>query len=268
MYYKISNCRLCGNTKLKKLFSLGEQFLSGVFLKTEDQLITKGPLSLVKCFGDNDSCGLVQLEHTFNSDEMFGDNYGYRSSLNITMVKHLNSNINKLSKYVKIESGDIVVDIGSNDGTTLKAYANTDITKIGYDLSGESLRKYYTNEVILVSDSFSSVEFKLKYNKKIKIITCFAMFYDLNDPLQFINELTENLMTEGVLMFEMSYLYSMIDNNAYDTICHEHVCYYSLTQINWIAEKNDLKIIDFGFNNINGGSFYVILTKITSQNLY
>jgi len=262
MYKKINQCRLCGNNKIKHLFSLGEQYLTGVFLNEVDQNITKGPLSLVKCYGDDSVCGLVQLEHTFDSKEMFSEGYGYRSALNVTMVNHLHSNIKKLLRYTPLESGDIVIDIGSNDGTTLKGYDNKKIIKVGYDIAGKNYKDYYPSDIFLKTESFTSNSFKSQFNdKKIKIITAIAMFYDLNDPLHFITELSKNLDDDGIIMLEMSYLYQMINNNSYDTICHEHVGYYSLTQMNWIAVKVGLTIIEFGFNSINGGSFYILFKK-------
>ena len=262
MYKKINQCRLCGNNKIKHLFSLGEQYLTGVFLNEVDQNITKGPLSLVKCYGDDSVCGLVQLEHTFDSKDMFSEGYGYRSALNITMVNHLHSNIKNLLRHISLVSGDIVIDIGSNDGTTLKGYDNKNIIKVGYDIAGENYKDYYPSDFILINESFNTNSFKSLFkNKKIKIVTAIAMFYDLNDPLHFITELSSNLEDDGVIMLEMSYLYHMINNTSYDTICHEHVGYYSLTQMNWIAVKAKLTIIEFGYNTINGGSFYIIFKK-------
>ena len=120
---KINSCRICGNTELVPVVDLGEQYLTGVFLqKDKINTITKGPLRLVKCHGRENNCGLLQLEHTYDSNELYGDNYGYRSGLNSSMVSHLHSKVADIINRCDLKKGDLVLDIGSNDGTTLSAY--------------------------------------------------------------------------------------------------------------------------------------------------
>ena len=87
-YKKITKCRICGNTNLECVLDLGEQMLTGVFPRARNASNTTGPLRLVKCMGD-DVCGLLQLEHSYSQTEMYGENYGYRSGLNSSMVAHL-----------------------------------------------------------------------------------------------------------------------------------------------------------------------------------
>ena len=123
MYTELKCCRICKNKNLFPVVNLGDQALTGVFPKNKSQSLTSGPIKLVKCVGDN-SCGLLQLAHSYDINEMYGENYGYRSGLNKSMVTHLEEKVKLIETNYEIEDSDLIVDIGSNDCTTLKAYTN------------------------------------------------------------------------------------------------------------------------------------------------
>ncbi|MDA9030974.1 class I SAM-dependent methyltransferase [Candidatus Pseudothioglobus singularis] len=256
---KISACRMCGNKNLERVIDLGEQYLTGVFPKTNmHSSLTKGPLKLVKCHGTN-VCGLLQLEHSYDLDEMYGDNYGYRSGLNSNMVTHLNGKINEIIKRVELESGDLVIDIGSNDGTSLGFYPD-DLLLVGIDPTASKFEKYYKSHVNFISDFFSEKLIKEKFpEKKAKVVTSFSMLYDLEKPLDFARDIASMLEPKtGIWVFEQSYMPLMLERVAFDTICHEHLEYYGLKQIAWLAEQSGLEIIDVELNDTNGGSFSVV----------
>ena len=118
-YKKNNKCLICGNPNLELVLDLGEQMLTGVFPSNQFESITTGPLRLVKCMGDDSTCGLLQLEHIYEQNEMYGEGYGYRSGLNPLMVTHLQEKVQKIQTYVNLSEQDLVIDIGSNDGTTL-----------------------------------------------------------------------------------------------------------------------------------------------------
>ena len=266
MYKKISKCRVCENANLVPVIDLGEQFLTGIFPKEKNSTnLTKGPLRLVKCHGASSCCGLLQLEHTYDSEEMYGENYGYRSGLNSSMVKHLQDKVAKIEAEVHLQPGDLVIDIGSNDGTTLSAYRK-DLLLLGIDPTGEKFSQFYPPHIQLIADFFSAeVLFQHIPDKKAKVVTSFSMFYDLEDPVKFAKEVGSVLDPhDGVWVFEQSYMPLMLERNSYDTICHEHLEYYGLNQIIWIAEKAGLKIIDVELNDVNGGSFSVVAAKKSS----
>jgi len=261
MYTEIKQCRICGNTDLVSIINLGNQCLTGVFPESKTESITSGPLELVKCQGNN-YCGLVQLRHSYDHLEMYGDNYGYRSGINGSMVKHLNEKVAKIQDLVELEKGDLVIDIGSNDSTLLRSYSKKDLNYVGIDPAGGKFKKYYPGHIKLIPDFFSSkIVTKNVGELKAKVITSIAMFYDLEDPVDFAGQICEVLADDGIWVFEQSYLPAMLKMNAYDTICHEHLEYYCLKQIKWITDKVGLKIIDVEFNQINGGSFSVIAAK-------
>lgn len=260
MTKRIVKCRVCQNTELVSVVNLGDQYLTGVFPKTrnEGEQITKGPLSLVKCHGV-DCCGLLQLEHSYDSTEMYGENYGYRSGLNASMSAHLRSKVAKILERTELVSGDLVLDIGSNDGTTLSAYPD-DLLLVGIDPTGAKFANYYPEHVKLIPDFFSADLVTRAFpGKKAKVITSFSMFYDLENPIDFARQVASVLdETKGIWVFEQSYMPLMLETNSYDTVCHEHLEYYGLKQIIWIAQMAGLKIVDVELNDVNGGSFSVV----------
>jgi hypothetical protein len=256
-YTEIKGCRVAGTSHLVPVLSLGNQALTGVFPQSSAEPVTVGPLELVW----SPDSGLLQLKHTYASSEMYGDNYGYRSGLNQSMVDHLTNKVKYLERMVPLSAGDVVLDIGSNDCTTLKAYQSKGITRIGIDPTGKKLAEYYPPDVKLVPDFFSAKAFRSVSDKPAKIVTSIAMFYDLDEPIAFAKQIAEVLADDGVWHFEQSYLPSMLRLNSYDTICHEHLEYYSLSVVQKILEPAGLKVVDVVMNNINGGSFAVTATK-------
>jgi hypothetical protein len=263
MYTEITRCRICGNPQLRSILNLGEQSLTGVFPKNQDEVLTEGPLELVKCFDENgDCCGLVQLKQSYNLTEMYGDHYGYRSGLNSMMVAHLQDVVARNLEFVTPTSGDVIIDIGSNDGTLLKCYPQAGVRLIGIDPIAPKFKKYYPDHITLIPEFFSAAGFRRHCGDvEAKIITSIAMFYDLDEPLKFVTDIYDLLADDGIWVFEQSYMPLMLAHNAYDTICHEHIEYYCVKQIKWMLDRVGLKILDIELNEINGGSFKVIAAK-------
>jgi NDP-4-keto-2,6-dideoxyhexose 3-C-methyltransferase len=143
MFTKTEKCRICGNTRLARVLDLGVQMLTGTFPRTRTENITTDPLRLVKCTGGAEVCGLLQLEHSYDLREMYGENYGYRSALNISMVRHLHGKVRRILEGVELRDGDLIVDIGSNDSTTLQAYPSQGLNLVGIDPTGTKFRDYY-----------------------------------------------------------------------------------------------------------------------------
>lgn len=252
-YKTLERCRVSGSKNLISVLNLGHQELTGVFPKTADEPVSEGPLELVWC----PESRLLQLAHSYNPSEMYGDNYGYRSGLNQSMVRHLTAKINKLELYSGLNAGDTVLDIGSNDATSLKAYKTPSLTRIGIDPTGEKFRNYYPDDILLVPDFFSAQAFNTIGKDRPKIITSVAMFYDLEDPIAFARDIAAVLHPDGVWHFEQSYMPSMLRTVSYDTVCHEHIEYYSLDVVRFILEAAGLKVVDVEMNAVNGGSFAV-----------
>jgi hypothetical protein len=168
---------------------------------------------------------------------------------------------------VQPAAGDVVLDIGSNDGTTLKAYSTVGLERVGIDPTGRKFASYYPAGIRLVPEFFSAEAFRRVSPKPARIVTSIAMFYDLESPIDFAREVASVLTDDGVWHFEQSYMPSMLRLNSYDTICHEHLEYYSLAVVQRIVDAAGLRIVDVAMNNVNGGSFAVTAAKASNRSL-
>ena len=264
-FYKIEKCRVCGNEHLITVLDLGDQFLSGIFPKTIDLGMYKGPLALVKCDEKKGGCGHVQLEHTFDLPTMYGDEYGYRSGLNGSMIRHLREKAEKIKADTNLDSGDIVVDIAGNDGTFLGFFPH-DLQLMSIDPTSRKFKDYIPEHVNHIADFFSADTYRERFGKqKAKVVTSFSMFYDLEDPCEFARQVHEILDCHGIWVLEQSYMPEMLKQNSFDTVCHEHLSYYGMRQLKYIMDKAGFKIVDFEFNDVNGGSISVVVTPSTNS---
>jgi len=266
MFYKIEKCRVCGNKHFYTVLDLGNQYLSGIFPKKVEVNMYKGPLKLVKCDETTGGCGHVQLEHTFDLPTMYGDEYGYRSGLNGSMVKHLKSKYEKISSFIDLKDDDIVLDIAGNDGTFL-GFFPTNLKLVSIDPTSKKFSKYFAPHVNYIADFFSSEIFSNYFGDvTAKLVTSFSMFYDLEDPCDFARQVNEILdPEEGIWVLEQSYMPEMLRVNSFDTVCHEHLSYYGMRQLKYIMDKAGLKIIEFEFNDVNGGSISMMVANKNSK---
>ncbi|MCZ0992631.1 class I SAM-dependent methyltransferase [Streptomyces noursei] len=260
----ITECRICGNRELQPLLDLGEQALTGVFPRSRDEVVPQARLELVKC--SPAGCGLVQLRHTADFDLMYGQGYGYRSGIRPFMVNHLHGKVAELEKLVELGPQDLVLDIGSNDGTLLSGYAADGPQRVGIDPSAEKFRHEYPPASELITEFFSRDAFVSRFgSRRAKVVTSIAMFYDLPRPMQFMQDVHDVLAEDGVWLLEQSYLLSMLDAKAYDVVCHEHLEYYALRQIEWMAERVGLTVLKAELTDVYGGSLCVILAKNSTR---
>jgi NDP-4-keto-2,6-dideoxyhexose 3-C-methyltransferase len=265
VHTEITKCRICGNSNLVEILDLGNQAMTGIFpVASASDDVEIGPIVIVKCHGEG-FCGLLQLKHTYDPVEMYGQNYGYRSGLNTKMINHLESKVREICEVQSLEQGDLVIDIGSNDGTSLGAYPDH-LKLVGVDPTAGKFRKYYKDHIIVIEDFFSAKNLiDVVGNQKAKVVTSHSMMYDLDDPITFAKDVREALAGNGIWVFEQSYMPTMLERIAFDTICHEHIEYYGLAQIEWILGKAGLKAIDVQFNDTNGGSFSVTATPLENE---
>ena len=266
MFHKIEKCRVCGNEHYSTVLDLGNQYLSGIFPKFVDLDVYRGPLKLVKCDELTGGCGHVQLEHTFHLPTMYGDEYGYRSGLNGSMVKHLKSKYEKISNFLDLKENDIVIDIAGNDGTFL-GFFSPKLKLVSIDPTSKKFSKYFKEHVDYIADFFTEKIFRQFFeNSNAKLVTSFSMFYDLEDPCQFAKEVNSVLdPEEGIWVLEQSYMPEMLRVNSFDTVCHEHLSYYGMRQLKYIMDQAGLKIIDFEFNDVNGGSISLVVANKNSK---
>jgi SAM-dependent methyltransferase len=253
-------CRVCGSHALTKVIDLGEQYLQGSFVKVGKELppMRKIPNTLLRCdpTKDEHACGLLQMEHTVPPEILYSA-YWYRSGTNNTMRLHLKGIVDEALTIVKKPKAR-VLDIGCNDGTLLNYYPST-FDKYGIDPS--DVAQEIKLPISVVQDIFPSNELTARLQEKqIDIITSIAMFYDLENPITFTKGIKQILSPEGIWIFEMSYMPTMLKTTSYDTICHEHLEYYSLAVIEFILRQAGMKIFNASLNNINGGSIRCFAT--------
>ena len=254
-------CRICSSQNIESFLDLGTLALTGKYADPGIE-IDKHPLNLGKCL----NCGLVQLMDKFRNTDLYGPGYGYESHLNNSMKLHLQSTAKYIEKRFKPSMEDVIVDIASNDGTLLSGYSNENKNLIGIDPLINIFTDKYPTEVVKINEFFSKEVYFKRISRKAKIITSFSVFYDLEDPIHFTRDIENILEEDGVWILEQSYLPTMINSLGFDTICHEHLLYLSLTDFEQIFKQVGLEIFDVKINNINGGSIQLYVKKSTNFN--
>tara|TARA_B110000444_G_scaffold246516_1_gene268153 strand:- start:2482 stop:3747 length:1266 start_codon:yes stop_codon:yes gene_type:complete len=260
-------CRLCGSKSLTPVIDLGEQMLASAFVSEENKdciPFRKVPLELVRCNPEKDEngCGLVQLKHTFPSDIMYTD-YWYASGVNQTMRDALSDISSRAKAFVTIEDGDVAIDIGCNDGTLLQSYNEPRLDLVGFDPAKNFLGR--ENEGFTrISDYFNKDSFyAARKEKKAKIITSIAMFYDLEDPTSFTQDIFDILDDDGIWILQMADLPNMLKDNMFDNICHEHTTYYHLAPMEFLLKRCGMKLVDVEMNDVNGSSYRFYIRKLS-----
>ena len=250
---KIKQCRICQGPLGADVLNLGGQALTGMFARRGADVPVRA-MSLSMC----DSCGLVQLNEIYELSLLYGEHYGYESSLNASMVAHLRTKAEALQCKVALAPGDVVIDIGSNDATTLSFFP-AGMRRIGVDATGTKFQaKYDAIGAELVPAFFPAEELNRRLaGKKAKAVSSYSCFYDLPDPVGFARSVGDVLDKDGMWCLEQSYMPEMLAINSFDTVCHEHLEYYRLSDIDNICRAAGLKIADVSFNPTNGGSFSV-----------
>lgn len=263
---KVKNCLLCKNKSLKKIFSLGNLFISNFVNKNQISKGIKAPLSLMYC----SKCTLLQLSHIAPQEIMYKKFYWYRSGITETMREGLKNIYKSSLKYVNLSKNDVVLDIGANDGTLLKYY-NKRFKTIGCE-PAKNLKNHLKKNCDYVLNDFWSYNklnniLSKKKLKKPKIITAIGMFYDLEDPNKFIKDCALALDNNGIFIAQLMCLKSMIDKNDLGNICHEHIEFYSLKSLEYLFEQNGLEIFKIEENDINGGSYRIFCRKLNKGSI-
>lgn len=247
---EIEKCRICGSSDLEPLFSLGNLYIS-TFVEKEGENIGRAPLEMIWC----NNCTLVQLKHTAPQELMYSGHYWYRSGLNKVIIDNLKETTEVASRMVDLKEADIVLDIGANDGTLLGFYPAKYI-RVGCE-PAINLIADLKKKADIVMDGFWNYEkyVELCGTKKAKIITAIGMFYDMDDPGQFIKDSVLALDSEGIFIAQLMTSKAMLEKNDLGNICHEHLEFYSYASLKYLFEKNGLEIFKVEENSINGGSY-------------
>lgn len=240
------------------ILKLGKHYVSD-FVKGEEDYRDRKKYSLDLEL--DEEIGAARLTEIAPSEIMWGK-YWYRSGINATMTKELGNIVQEVCSRIKTKEGDIWLDIACNDGTLLKQVPNKFI-KLGIDPADDSFASEASKWATVVQDYFSWNAYQKTGHgdKKAKVITTIAMFYDLIDPNPFLEDINKTLADDGIWVVQASYTPLMIQQLAFDNICHEHAYYYSLNSLKRLFAKHDLKIVDCDLNDVNGGSFRIYVQK-------
>ena len=258
-------CRNCKKKKFDKISKIGSQPISSIFLKKKRK-IKKFSLDLYKC----ETCKLVQLNQIPNLKDMYGKDYGYKTSVSNLMINHLKKKFSHVNKIKLIRQNSNILDIGSNDGTFLNFFKKpkSNLNLYGIDPSASAFLSNYKKGINVIDNFFDeklAKKYFIKNKIKFSLITSFAMFYDVEDPNSFCKSISKVLEKNGLWIVEFSYFPLLLKNLTYDQICHEHCTYYTLQTFKNIISRNNMKIIDFNINKINGGSIEVICSQKVSK---
>jgi hypothetical protein len=247
-------CRACGEKELRPILLLGEQYLPRFIGPSEDRaLLPRAPLSLVRC----DGCGLLQLKDTVDPDLLFKE-FWYRSSVNATMRADLLDVVNHGLAY---QSGGTWLDIGANDGYLL-SLVGPKFERIAVEPALNFAEELKAHSDLVISDYFRAHS---DLANRCDVISSIAMFYDLDDPGSFIEAIRSSLTKDGIWINQLNDSPTMMRANAFDSICHEHLCYYDVATLNKLYVDHGMKIISLRYNRVNGGSIRVIAAKATSR---
>lgn len=241
---------------MKELFTLGELYVSDFLKEGEEPRGGKWEMKLML-----DENGAVRLEKQPPADQMWGEKYWYRSGINDSMKKQLKNIVDSILDIYRLEQGDIFLDIAANDGSLL-SFVPKEILRVGIDPCNDSFKEEAQKHAnCIIQDYFSSQAYFSRVTFECNVVTSISMFYDLSDPDTFIQDIDKVLDRDGLWVCQMSYTPLMLEQMAFDNICHEHIYYYSLFNFKNLVEKNGFKIMDVQLNDTNGGSFRVYMMK-------
>ena len=258
-FKKIKKCRISHDRNLKRILNLGSMSLTGFFPKKKEKVLST-PVEIV--FSNQSK--LLQLAHTYNSKLLFGSHYGYRSGLNKSMIAHLEDKYFKLKKLTKIKKNDNILDIGSNDGTFLNFFS-ININRHGCDPTAKKFKRFYDKKIKIYPNLFGNSFVRKAKGKKFKIVSCIAMFYDLDDPLKFCKLVEKILHKDGIFHVEVAYVPDILKTLSFDTFCQEHLTYFSLYSFEYLIKQTNLQIVDYERNSVNGGSINFNLSFKSSR---
>jgi len=251
------SCRLCNSIKLEDVFSLGNQYINNFVELDKVGKGLRAPLDIVIC----NNCSLVQLKYTAPQELLYSRFYWYKSGVTETMKKALRDITLTIENLINLQKGDVVLDIGANDGTLLSTYSNNGIIKVGCEPADNLIEPLSTNCDVVLHDFWSEemyINNSSKWgNKKAKVITAIGMFYDLDDPNKFISDAAKCLTDDGIFIAQLMCLLPMLEKNDLGNICHEHIEYYSLKSLKYLFENNGLEIFKIEENYVNGGSYRI-----------
>jgi len=260
----MDKCRICGNTNLVSCLDIGEQFLSSIFPDSLDyrSKLKKYSLKLELCMKDDTDnfCGLLQLANSYDLSSMYAA-YPYTSTSNASMIKILKEVADSGIQLNNLQAGDLILDIGGNDGTLLSYFKDSNYKLLNIDAAHNISSVFSSSNLTFVNGFFNKEIFTTATTQKARLVFSIAMFYHLANPLEFCIDVESCMEEDGVWIIQMAYLPAMLNTNMYDNIVHEHNGYYGIETLQWVMKKAGLEIFDAEVNDVYGGSFCVFVKK-------
>jgi len=250
-------CRLCGSKNLKTILSLGNLYVS-TFVSKKGKHAGRAPLELVKC--GNKKCALLQLKHTAPQEIMYSRFYWYQSRFSSVITADLKEIAQAVIRTANLKKGDVFLDIGANDGTLL-SFIPKKYTTVGCEPADNLQRALKKNADRVIHGFWNKKAYEKLALPKAKAITAIGMFYDMEDPGQFVRDAEQVMDDNGIFISQLMTLKPMIKQNDVGNICHEHLEYYSYPSLVYLFEKNGLEIFKVEENSINGGSYRLYARK-------
>ena len=250
---KKKDCRLCDSPELELAFSLkptpsGDAYLlPGLAEKIKETF----PLDLSLC----NNCGLLQLLDVVDPKILYG-NYIYSTSDSLGLVDHFDKYAEEVMQRIKPRQKDMVVDIGSNDGTLLKSFGKRGMNILGIEPANGAADKSKRNGIPTIQDFFNSnLAEKIKKERgHASIITANNVLANLDNLEDIIKGVSTLLSPEGVFVFETGYMVDLINNNIFDNIYHEHISYFSVKPLASFFRRNGMELIHVKHSSTKGGS--------------
>ncbi|MGI8594615.1 MAG: class I SAM-dependent methyltransferase [Solirubrobacteraceae bacterium] len=258
----LDRCRVCGNEQLEPVIDLGDQYLSSIFPDSLDYRseVPRSRLDLALCVKREETCGLLQLARRHDITAMYAA-YPYTSSTNTSMRRILGEVAQAGRAAADLRPGDLVLDIGGNDGTLLSFLGDDDLDLLTIDPARNVEPVFASDRYRQVREFFSAQSFREAADRKARLVFSVAMYYHLDDPLSFTHDVSAVLDDDGVWVIQMAYLPAMLETNMYDNVVHEHAGYYAARHMQWIMERAGLEVFDVTLNDVYGGSFRTFVKR-------
>lgn len=257
--FRVTSCRACLSPRLKRWFSLGSQPLANALLNKigDDEDFFSLDVSICK------DCGLVQLKDVVDPKILF-ENYVYHSSTAASFIEHFKVFAYDVFKKYRLKKGDLVVDIGSNDGILLLPFKELGARVIGVE-PAKNIAKIASKKGIFTISKFFTKKVAEKIIKKsgqnANIVTATNVFAHIDNLDEVVAGVKALLTNKGVFIIENPYLWEMIDQGTFDLVYHEHLTYYDMTGMSALMKRLGMKIIDYQKVPVHGGSLRYFAVK-------
>ena len=263
-FVKNKGCRICDSTRLYAFLELGPQPPANSFL-SKDQLLTEErfyPLTIYFC----EDCGLVQLRDIISPEVLF-KHYVYLTGMSQTMKEHFYSVAAEIVEDFNLGKNDLVIDIGSNDGSLLNGFKQLGTQTLGIEPATNVALIAEANGIETINDFFSFDVSNNIIEKKghAKVIIGTNVFGHVNDLHEFLKVVDSLLAHDGIFIVEVPYLIDLLSNTEFDTIYHEHLSYFSVRPLVTLFKRFNMELFNVKRVKVHGGTIRCYIRKEATE---